>query len=455
MAMSHHPTFIRASDYVDRARELITLRQYDVAIDIVETALARFPNYVNLLTMMTDIYRASGDRKKSLEYANSLIRHHPERPSGYIRAAEDEIALKEYNKAEVILNSCRVRDDRILTLRNSLVRRRQIPSLVQMMQIKPHSGYPHFCIAGNCQSSPLEKWLAISFPFCEITKLTPYHLIKTQAEIDKWITKAIGADFVMMIPVHDGYRGFHFGSEHVRHLIGPKTRFIAYPSFHLETFYPFFSNACNKNGSKLIIQRDSGIDNIYGQIHDFLAMALSVRSVEHQDEVFDRLRIIDLSHEYCSNVISTLGVFSFNEFKRRYPSYTQLIEFDILAGMGHTFNHPSGKILNEIYKLIWTIEFGLSVNSFMELPGEPLGVVTLPVPTFIVKSILNLKYGCPWQIISGNTDHRTYCNASIEEYISMVKNSIQFYNTHPHIAPWNARHKKFLAANAYLNELGI
>ena len=51
----------------------------------------------------TDVFRASDNCQKSLEYAELLIKHHPNHWSGYERSAKDLIALKKFEEAEKII----------------------------------------------------------------------------------------------------------------------------------------------------------------------------------------------------------------------------------------------------------------------------------------------------------------------------------------------------------------
>ena len=64
------------------------------AIEKVQAGLMKNPNQLNLLMIATDICRASGNCKKSLEYTELLIAHHPENFQGYGRATQDLLKLK-------------------------------------------------------------------------------------------------------------------------------------------------------------------------------------------------------------------------------------------------------------------------------------------------------------------------------------------------------------------------
>ena len=84
----------------DKIRELLKSKKFTEAREEVLTGLEKLPNQVNLLTIATDVFRASNDRERSLEYAELLITHHPDNWNGYGRAAQDLIALKRFEEAQ-------------------------------------------------------------------------------------------------------------------------------------------------------------------------------------------------------------------------------------------------------------------------------------------------------------------------------------------------------------------
>ena len=51
-------------------------KQFKQAQTKIQKGLGKFPNQFNLLIIANDVHRASGDRSKSLEYAELLITHH-------------------------------------------------------------------------------------------------------------------------------------------------------------------------------------------------------------------------------------------------------------------------------------------------------------------------------------------------------------------------------------------
>jgi predicted Zn-dependent protease len=94
----HHPE--NWIGYGRAAQDLVALTRYDEAQAKIQEGLDRFPNQVNILSIANDVYRASGNREKSLDFALGLIYHHPENWIGYGRAAQDLVALKRYDEAQ-------------------------------------------------------------------------------------------------------------------------------------------------------------------------------------------------------------------------------------------------------------------------------------------------------------------------------------------------------------------
>lgn len=440
--------------FVDKIKDLLKSNNITAAKEEPAIGLEKIPNQVNLLTIATDVYCASGDREKFLEYSALLITQHPENWNRYGRAAQDLVALKRFEQAlEMVSNVSTTNNDLILKLKQDLERRKILGNIIKPMNLPQGRSNPSFCIAGNCQSHPLATWLKSNFPFCNIKTLTPYIDIETQSQIDAWIKEAIQADFVMMIPVQDSYRGFQFGSDYTRSLLGEKTKFILYPSYHLDVFYPFFGNAKNSSGATLRGAETSHLGHQYGDYHDFLAMALSAKSKEAQTDLYQKIQGIDKEESFDSPIIIDLGIQSFREFEKRYPDYITFIKSDIRSGIVHTFNHPTGSVLNEIYKKIWTKDLGLSINDFLDFTQDPLGAMKLPIPSFVSRSILSNAPNTPWE--SSSDINSIHTHEESDEYIKKLQKCISFYQKTPEILQWNANHKKLDSSKKFLNELGV
>ena len=89
--------------FADKTKELLESKNLSAAAAELTIGLDKFPNQLNLLVIASDVYRASGDREKSLEYAKLLIKNYPHQPNGYIRSAQDLIELGEKLEAQLII----------------------------------------------------------------------------------------------------------------------------------------------------------------------------------------------------------------------------------------------------------------------------------------------------------------------------------------------------------------
>ena len=111
LLITHHPDnwngYGRAAQDLVALTKVISSRFYDISESQlkIQSGLEKIPNQVNLLTIATDVYRASGDREMSLEYAELLITHHPDNWNGYGRAAQDLFALKRFEEAQEKIQS--------------------------------------------------------------------------------------------------------------------------------------------------------------------------------------------------------------------------------------------------------------------------------------------------------------------------------------------------------------
>lgn len=344
--------------------------------------------------------------------------------------------------------------DKVFTLPRSLIRQYKIRPLIKELNLESGRSSPVFCIAGNCQVFPLKQWIRYSFPFSKIYVLTPYHLIQRQAEIDLWVDRAQSADFVMMIPVAESFRGFNFGSESVRHLLHDNVRFISYPSFHLEIFYPFFGTLKSPHGNTLRGSEISALGHNYGDYHDFLAIALSRRNTHCHVKFIDKIVEIHQANSFSSSVIEKIAITSFREFKSRYPDFIDIIRADIGNAIAHTYNHPAGRVLNRIYEIIWKNHIDPSGACFRSFVGDPFRVVRLPIPSFVSKAILcSTSQDIPWD---GNHEYaKNLVPEPIHEYVHNTVSSIAFYQSNPDILLDNASHRKLHSANEFLAELGV
>ena len=96
--ISHHPG--KWQGYGRAAQDLVALERFKEAQAKVQAGLEKFPNQINLLTIAYNAYRASGDREKSLEFAELLISHHPNNCNGYLLASQDKLSLGLFNPSD-------------------------------------------------------------------------------------------------------------------------------------------------------------------------------------------------------------------------------------------------------------------------------------------------------------------------------------------------------------------
>ena len=87
-------------EYASRTRNSLKSQNLLQAKQEIQYALEIYPNHLNLLIVANDVYRASDEREKSLEYSELLITHHPDNWNGYGRAAQDLFALKRFEEAQ-------------------------------------------------------------------------------------------------------------------------------------------------------------------------------------------------------------------------------------------------------------------------------------------------------------------------------------------------------------------
>jgi len=93
----YHPEKLQG--YELAAVNLVALKRFDEAQVTIQEGLEKFPNQFKLLMLANNIFRKSGNNKKSLKYAQDLIAFHPGRWQGYAYAAMDLVALKRFDEA--------------------------------------------------------------------------------------------------------------------------------------------------------------------------------------------------------------------------------------------------------------------------------------------------------------------------------------------------------------------
>lgn len=227
-------------------------------------------------------------------------------------------------------------------------------------------------VAGNCQVLPFSIWLKQSLPSAEVVVLPQYHHISSQLEIDQWVQGAKSADYIFMINVSSGYRGFDFGVAEVELKTG--IRPILYPNFYCSAFFPFMGT-----------WKDVYDSPFYGPYHDYLAAIVSTLSPAEAEVILGKITG-DASVNDSKTIMSN-SMHSFEELTRRYPEVDPLLRSSPSYLRGSTFNHPSAEFLNAVYSRIWTEELRQDEHCFAPLSESFMTPEVLPVPQFVVESV--------------------------------------------------------------------
>ena len=85
------------------AQDLLALDRLDEAQNSIQEGLGKFSQEFWVLIVANDVFRAVGDSEKALECAQLLIIHHSDDWNGYYRAAQDLLALKRFDGAQVTI----------------------------------------------------------------------------------------------------------------------------------------------------------------------------------------------------------------------------------------------------------------------------------------------------------------------------------------------------------------
>ena len=121
---------------VDKVNIFLKSNDFIKAKQEIRAGLEKFPNQTNLLTIATEVYRSSGDREKSLDFSELLIKHHPANWNGYVRGAQDLIALQRFDEAEKLITQFRGKDiDASSKIKFNLKRRKLISTFSKAMNV--------------------------------------------------------------------------------------------------------------------------------------------------------------------------------------------------------------------------------------------------------------------------------------------------------------------------------
>ncbi len=91
-------------ELLQQARADLRARNFDNALALAERAGEEAPNHPAVLRMTHDVHRASGDLEAALKTARALIQFHPSKPWGYAKAAQNLVALRDFEAAKAALD---------------------------------------------------------------------------------------------------------------------------------------------------------------------------------------------------------------------------------------------------------------------------------------------------------------------------------------------------------------
>ena len=424
-----HPSDWRG--YGRAAQDLIALKRFKKAQAIINMGLEKIPYHVDLLTIATDVYRASGDREKSLEYSELLITHHPDNWNGYGLAAQDLVALKRFeeaqNQIQAGLENFSKKSELISIQQDISCLTARSNDLAKFKLTQPSK----VALAGNCQVTPFQQWIKQSFPETQVSTLPEYQFLKQQEDVSSWIQDAKESEMIWMINLIDGYKGLDFGSKRVEDLAGKKVQI--YPNFYSTLFFPFMGYNKLSNGVET---------PFFGPYHDYLAHRLSMESQKTVDKFLQLIEtdeIIDYGQIVLKNALD-----SFAEFAKRFPQLVRIVSADFSLLLGLTINHPSTRFLNSAYKEIWTNQLNLPSELFVPLePGKKyFSEVTLHIPSFVVKIIYNdsLPSNTPWGLPENLDDILRHPQVlTAKTYAHKLRNQVKWYKINSLAYPVNNR----------------
>ncbi len=102
LIVRHYPE--QPDGYTRLAQNFIALKEFQQAQSCLEQARDKHPRHQLVLRVANDLHRAQGDRQGAFEVAALLAQHHPDQIDGHLRAAQDLMALKEFDRARAFLD---------------------------------------------------------------------------------------------------------------------------------------------------------------------------------------------------------------------------------------------------------------------------------------------------------------------------------------------------------------
>lgn len=92
-------------EIVNDAKQYLNSNNIDDAQNAILSGLEKAPHQFNLLQTASQVFRASGDRERSLKFAQQIISRYPRKSQGYKLAAQDLLSLKRFDEAQNQINA--------------------------------------------------------------------------------------------------------------------------------------------------------------------------------------------------------------------------------------------------------------------------------------------------------------------------------------------------------------
>ena len=439
--ITHHPD--NWNGYGLAAQDLVALKRFEEAQIKINMGLEKTPNQIDILTIASEVYRISGDRKKSLEYSELLITHHPDNWNGYGLAAQDLIALKRFEEAQKKIQAGLEKFSKkseLIAIQQYILRlTARSNDLAKFKLTQPSK----VALAGNCQVVPFQQWITQSFPETQVSTLPEYQFLQHQEDVSSWIQDAKESEMIWMINLIDGYKGLDFGSKRVEYLAGKKVRI--YPNFYATLFFPFMGY------NKL----DNGIETpFFGPYHDYFAHRLSIETQQTIDKILQLIEtdgFIDYGQIVLKNALD-----SFAEFAKRFPQLVRIVSADCSLLLGLTINHPSTRFLNSTYKEIWTNQLNLPPDLFVPIEQgmKYFSDISLHIPSFVVRHIFNdsLPSNTPWRLPENLDDILRHPQVlPAKTYAHKLRSQVKWYKINSFAYPESNR--SAINANLFFEQL--
>ena len=101
-----------------------------MSLKILEKGLSIAPEEINLLILQCEVYRSTGEREKSFKAGLKILNKYPKRWEGYALASQDLAIMKDFPKAELILER---------GFKNATQKNKLIPTAIDVYRVTGNS----------------------------------------------------------------------------------------------------------------------------------------------------------------------------------------------------------------------------------------------------------------------------------------------------------------------------